>query len=807
MDRQTVDFGIDLGTTNSAIARATPSGVRIIKNRLQHDTTPSAVARTRAGQTLVGEDALNKSDLGPAVRFKRIMGTDQTITLADGSQWRPEMLSAEVLKELRSSSQRRFNVEPDHVVITVPAMFQQPQCEATHRAAETAGLNAVSLLQEPIAAATAFLHDDPREGNFLVYDLGGGTFDVSIVRVRDNEMSVVAHGGDNFLGGSDFDRAIRDDILDSLAKMHGRYPELERPPLRDILLRECEKAKERLTDTDETYVDLSDFNLPVAQMPLSGERLADLITPLLHRTLRHVQERLDQARLPVSSIAGIMLVGGPTMMPIVRQRLTEAFDIPLLMDQDPMTVVAVGAAVTASTILRPNRTHSLPSSAGHAVLELFYEPVSPETRATVAGRVVSPPGFTGDVRLSRESGDWDSGWIALRNAAFTCDVALRKGATTDLAVELRDSAGSNVTVDTARITIRHGISAASAVVPFNFGVALSGGDFDEIVRANQPLPAAATVGFISARTIAAGSPDELLIYFLEGKSKIAADNMRVGEFRIRGVDLPRTLREGDRVDVRVHVDESRRITARVSIPLHDLDFSVSELSSMTMVPPTDDLLAALQETQAKVEHIEDVVGPDDESTLRDIKRELEYAEADYQKAVDGDIEAGVRIYSKMSPLKADLRELLSKYEVQAAVSNASDMVERAQVVAERFNDQMGLAELGDIREDIGRCARLNDAAGLNKLADRADNIHWRNYVKTRECWVDFIAWLRTRRKSASDILVFDDYMKRASDFLMSNDLEGARINSLFAHELLPVEKEEDGVWTGRFDDAGLRRHA
>jgi molecular chaperone DnaK len=181
MERQTVDFGIDLGTTNSAIACAGRRRIEIVKNRLQSELTPSAVSRTARGQLLVGQDALDKYDAAPATRFKRLMGTANRVSLGDGSEMSPEELSAEVLKELRSATRLRYDLDLTHVVITVPAMFQQPQCEATHRAAELAGLAAVTLLQEPIAAATAYLNESAEPGDYLVYDLGGGTFDVSLV--------------------------------------------------------------------------------------------------------------------------------------------------------------------------------------------------------------------------------------------------------------------------------------------------------------------------------------------------------------------------------------------------------------------------------------------------------------------------------------------------------------------------------------------------------------------------------------------------------------------------------------------------
>ena len=170
----TVEFGIDLGTTNSAISRMTPKGAEIVPIR-RLNYIPSAVAIDKRGDIKVGADALDPHMQG-ARWFKRLMGTTNSTQLADGQLWTPERLSSEVLKALKAAVKLKTNEDMEDVVITVPAMFTQPQCAATNEAARLAGLNAVALLQEPIAAATACLSENPVDGYHLVYDLGGGTF-------------------------------------------------------------------------------------------------------------------------------------------------------------------------------------------------------------------------------------------------------------------------------------------------------------------------------------------------------------------------------------------------------------------------------------------------------------------------------------------------------------------------------------------------------------------------------------------------------------------------------------------------------
>lgn len=798
MQSQTVDYGIDLGTTNSAVARATQSGVGIIKNRFQGDTTPSAVSRRKSGQTLVGQDALAKPDLSPATRFKRLMGTGNRTVLADGSELLPEELSAEVLKELKASAQLRYDEQPTHAVITVPAMFQQPQCEATHRAAQLAGLTAVSLLQEPIAAATAFLNEDATEGYYLVYDLGGGTFDVSVVRVRDNEMSVVAHGGDNYLGGSDFDLRMAEWVTQKLERQHGTLPELREAVPRHLLLQACERAKIDLSTCTDTIIDLGDLDIPTAQLPITQADLEDLVGERVTRTIQLTKERLLQAELRPQDVRSLLLVGGPTMTPFIRRRLKEEVGVAFSL-QDPMTIVARGAAIAASSILIPKRA-STPISRGRSiVLELYYDPVSPEVECTLSGKVTAPMEFSGEIRISRTGGDWDTGWLPLRSSAFLCSLHLGVSGSAEFQLSVRDLQGVIQEVSPANITIRKGLTAAAPVTPYNYGVALAGGKFHVIVPCNQPLPAVGTyTDFRTVRAVPAGSTVELPVYFLEGNSPVAADNSQVGELLVRGQDLPRTLREGEKVEIRIRIDESRRVTARVSIPILDLDYAV-EIASLIANPPMDDLKASLAETANSVSSISDVVEPEDEVHLQKTRRDLEQIEADMEMAVQGEIGAAERTHQKLMPLRAELRKLENKYGLQASWREAIAEIERAKAISENFQDRMGVASSQDLRQEADRCLRLKDERGLKAVQERAEAIFWQHYLHTRECWIGYIEWLRGERRFAREAISFDEFLKRAEDCLLRDDYEGVRLNGRQAASYLP----ETTVRDSRLGKAGI----
>jgi molecular chaperone DnaK len=801
MEQQTVDFGIDLGTTNSVIARSTAQGVKIIKNRLESDSTPSAVAKTSEGQMYVGQDALDRINLDPARQFKRLMGTTNQTPMHDGEELSPEMLSAEVLKELKAAVQESCDMQPVHVVITVPAMFQQPQCEATRRAAELAGLNAVTLLQEPIAAATAFLNDNPQEGYYLVYDLGGGTFDVSIVRLHAGEMTVVSHGGDNYLGGTDFDREVCDWALSQIENRCGPCPQLKEPPLRVRLTRACEETKKRLSTREEAPIDLGDFQLPIAHLLLKRDDLELIIERHVTRSLTLAQERIDQANLRREDIRSVFLVGGPTKTPYVRRRIKEELGLPICLDQDPMTVVAKGAAIHASSLLNPDRAAAKPTAGQcSASLELFYEPVSPDSRTTVSGRVIEPTGFAGEVRISRMGGDWETGWMPLRNAAFVCEVLLSDREACEFQLSLRDVTGNAWAVTPRTITIRNGIAAARPVAPYDYGVVLEDGQFSAIVKQSHPLPAGTSATYRAAKTVAAGSNEELAIYFLEGLGKAAEDNEKMAELRIRGQDLRRTLHEGEEVQVRIRIDESRLVKVRVSIPLHDLDYDL-EFESKIPTPLLTDLENELQEVMQKLNETKDLVIDADEAAFRKGLRELEQIEAGLPLVRRGDAGEAEKVQHQIKLVRAEIAPLCSKYELQAKHRDTMEAIDRAERIARDFEDSIGVATAGDLRADADKWLRLENIRELEAVRERANSIFREHYWETDECWIGWVQFLREERRFASDAFRYDEHLKRAADCLERGDREGVRVHCVAAMAYLPDGRTQESPYS----DAGLRK--
>ncbi|WP_428679826.1 Hsp70 family protein [Sphingopyxis sp.] len=342
--------GIDLGTTNSAAAIFEDGETRLIPNALGDLLTPSAVAILPDGTTLVGKPALNHWVLKPAeavTSFKRFIGTNRTIKIGRYS-FKAEDLSAIVLRSLKEDIEAATGQEVTEAVITVPAYFNDKQRKATRRAGELAGLKVARLLNEPTAAALAFgIADKEDREPFLVFDLGGGTFDVSIVEMFDAIVEVRASSGDNRLGGDDFTNAI----VAYWMETHEFPSDVRRNLLDARLFQAADAARRMLTDQAEANVTLT---LTDRQFDLSitTERFETLSTSLLARLRDPILRSLRDSNLRIEALSDIVLVGGATRMPVIRKAITKMFGRFPNHVVHPDHAVAIGAAIQAGLVAR-----------------------------------------------------------------------------------------------------------------------------------------------------------------------------------------------------------------------------------------------------------------------------------------------------------------------------------------------------------------------------------------------------------------------------------------------------------------------
>ncbi|MDH3349355.1 MAG: Hsp70 family protein [Desulfobulbaceae bacterium] len=351
-----VIVGIDLGTTNSEVA-VWQNGKLTIISENDSKLIPSFVGLDNNNALLVGEPAKNQYMVYPERTIKSVkrkMGEDDKLSLGENS-YSPQEISAIILKKLKKMAENHLNCEVHKAVITVPAYFSDIQRQATREAGDIAGLEVVKMINEPTAAALTYEsgHQDSRR--ILVYDLGGGTFDVSVVQVEDDIIEVVAGHGNNHLGGDDFDHKITQHIITHLHEEHGISEAELSPGALARIERAAEAAKQTLSDNpfaeiSEEYLAERD-GVPInLSLELSRMEYEEMITPFIDETLEAVHIALKGAKLTASDIEEIVLVGGSTRTPLVKNRLTEEFGFHPRGEINPDLCVASGAAMQAAMI-------------------------------------------------------------------------------------------------------------------------------------------------------------------------------------------------------------------------------------------------------------------------------------------------------------------------------------------------------------------------------------------------------------------------------------------------------------------------
>lgn len=349
-------LGIDLGTTNSEIAIYRDGRPEVLRDDQGRIILPSVVGLTETGELLVGEEARNQFLLYPerTVRsIKRRMGSDAKVQLGE-REYTPQEISAIILSRLKEIAQARLGRPIRKAVITVPAYFSDTQRQATREAGEIAGLEVARIINEPTAAALVYEAAQHQGKRILVYDLGGGTFDVSVVRIEQGVVEVISSHGNNHLGGDDFDHKIVEHVLEHLKLKHG-VDVADRPQAMARILRSAEDAKKQLSD--HPYARIAEEYLaehsgqPVnLDLELSREEYEDMIAPFIEETLGAIHIALESAGLTSSQVDEILLVGGATRTPLIRRRLVEAFGTQPRGEVDPDLCVAMGAAIQGAAM-------------------------------------------------------------------------------------------------------------------------------------------------------------------------------------------------------------------------------------------------------------------------------------------------------------------------------------------------------------------------------------------------------------------------------------------------------------------------
>lgn len=819
MKHITIDYGIDLGTTNSAICRMEHGEPVIIRSDSGMETMPSCVSFKKGGTIRIGQSAY--ADLGndklralkkksamasnSCIEFKRYMGSDKRFSNANAEHpWSPEELSAQIVKTLCSF------VSDDKVkaaVITVPAKFTVNQKDATLEAARLAGIGQVELLQEPIAASIAYgLKADDKNGIWMVFDFGGGTLDVALVHVSDGIMQVFDTEGDNYLGGKNVDEAIVSKII--LPQITRKYAldlsdSEQYKLLTEALKVEAEKAKHKLSysDSDTIYLEAGDWGEDEdgeeieLEITISRQELEDAIKPILQKAVDICKTLMLRNNIPYGKLSHLILIGGPTFMPLLRKMLREQVTENVETGINPMTAVATGAAIYASTI--PMKIDENDIEDDVLQLSVDFESTTVDTQVFIP---VKSKKFTQNlkVKMIRRADGMESILVPIieQGGLIELDLIPKQPNTFRIVAYVNDV---EVKCFPSELTIVQGTKAGTAILPYNIGIEVYNPKKNRCIftaftglEKNRPLPAVGTVyGLKTLSDLHPGKEDDIVrIAVYQGddsaEGKTAALFEYVSDVIVSGEDIISFIPQGSLVNIKIDVNRSEMMTIVADFPesgqkvekhldtsrrqeIKDFDYLKTQImratSQLNFLKETIDDTEEIIRINNQIQQIDDALNSGAqhkqiEQHLKEVLRSIE----DYEMATEWDRE----------------RVKLQRALMSLQISVASRKDSSANRMVESFIAQV---DRTIALKDILRARTLHVQIENYEYSLRQDEIY-RNFIRWVDCDFCSLKWVNPKTaqeliRNAKDILKDDpeaplsktkDIAERIAGLLIREDI-------------------------------------
>lgn len=819
-----INFGIDLGTTNSLVAKFNKGTVEVFKNPNGFKETLPSVVGFRNDRILVGEQArayVEKDPNSVVSRFKRRMGTTESFKIkALGQSKTPIELSAFVLKELKTFI--HTGETPEAVVVTIPASFDMLQSNATKEAGYAAGFKQVVLLQEPIAASLAYANKekgvDLKNSQWIVYDLGGGTFDVALVKIVEGELKVVDHEGDNYLGGGDFDALIVERIIAPQLEKKGKFTDLlaqmksesgKYNRLWAVLLHKAEEAKIELSNKQSAEIDLGmirdledeDGKSIDCILSFTRSEFEAVIKDAIDSTAEMLRKILTRNSLRPQDLKFVLMVGGSTYTPFVRKRIEELLGIPINTGIDPTNAIAVGAAYFAATkeIKLGEKSADKPMQPGALRVRVAYNRASQEREEMFSARV------EGDVagmfyRITREDGGYDSG-LKILSARVVEDLPLQDDAYNLFTFKIYDAQNNPVPADFDSIQIAQGkYSVAGQMLPEDLSLVkddLNTGDtkLARIFAKNSVLPAKSKSTVDVSKAIIHGSDGEIRIIVVEGPSENHfTANKTVGYLAISGKGLKRDLLRGTEIDLTFEISESRdlKVQAYVNpsgpefsqifnptfrdVPVKTLNEEVQMLDSRLEQEKTEALANENYEVMEKLERmrssVEELHGEAMLLTLDDVT-DNRYKLEDRKR----------KIAQELNQLTSGKRLERLRIEYQAAKDEVTG------IVTESGNDH----ERRQLQEIVAQEHTFRNSTNPQKVEAAIDQLHRVSFQILRRTPDFLVGWFQHlvgKQEMLNDQLQAKNLIEAGKKHIAGDDYDKlAEVNSRL-HSLLPQTEKD-----------------
>jgi molecular chaperone DnaK len=824
MKNNNIAIGIDLGTTNSSVAINVNGKIQIIKKPGGVEYTPSVFGFDKSCNKVVGQKAYeylykyNSKDENKNFKaeVKRIMGTPENVFFERPNlTLSPEEISAEIIKSLKEDILRKYpDFQTNAAVITVPASFYEVQRKATKKAGNLAGFDYVVLLQEPIAAAISYGFMKTKNENWIIYDLGGGTFDVALVSCNDGLLSVLGNNGDNFLGGKNVDWEIVDTIIKPKILDKYNLTDFTRgnPKYSNIFSRlkyYAETAKIELSQYDKTTINIEEVGKDESDkeiylsVTVNRQDIEKILKTKIDQTIKLTKDTLKEAGIKSSSVAKIILVGGPTLIPYVRERLEKDLKIKVDSSVDPLTVVARGACIYALSQTIPAKfleSGDKKTDADTYNINLNYVKLTSDNEESVTGNFENLD-KDGEyyIQIQSESGTFTGPKIKLKDNKFYYKVKIEPNKQNLYWIYLFDNKGNSLKLSQDSFTITHGLSVPEgAPITHSIKVVVASRDISNnkmintcemVFEKGSILPLKNTLyDYKTSRKLKKGDPNPLDIEIREGESEKPDRNNFLCKIGIPGEELPHDLPAGTPIELCIEMDSSGVLEATAYIPLIDMHFNARS----TVKDEALDIKKMSKELEEQRERTESIL----EECSVDEREKIEGKFKDIDDGIDNsniDEDERGKTANDLKNMKILLDEIEEEKGMQLIIKDYNILKDEVQKIIDEYANPQEKEEfntqLQKIKLDGNKAIEKNSKALLKTVFEQLWDLRQKAIYSNPATWVD----------QFKQIVEYDNfinekeaqyYINKGMRAIETEDIDELKRCTQQLYLLLPIEEQK-----------------
>lgn len=823
MNNQNILIGIDLGTANSKIAVNINGKIEIIKKPGGVEYTPSVFGFDKSGNKVVGQKAYDHlykfNEKGDADNFyaetKRVMGTTKWFDFTRSKiKMSPEEIAAEILKSLKEDLLRKYpDFDCASVVITVPAAFSVLQSEATKRAGQLAGFKYVVLLQEPIAAAVAYGFMNTKNENWLIYDFGGGTFDLALISCNDGVLSVLGHGGEEYLGGKDIDWDIVKSVIVPKILEKYKFADFNRSNQKyeHVFARLkyfAETAKMELSQYTKTIIEVEEIGKDESgkdveiSIPFTRADFNKLIESRIDRTIELTKNTIKEAGFKNTSIKKVILVGGTTIIPYIREKLEDELSIKVDSSVDPLTVVAQGACIFAISQKIPKEIveeNAKPLKKGVLNINLNYITLTSDTEESVTG-IISGLNDKVDylVQIQSDSGTFTGPKVKVNKGKFFYTVKLQKNKENLFWIYLFDDKSNPVKISQDSFSITHGLSVSGAPLPHSIKVVVAEQNknvCEPVFGKGDTLPLKKKlIEYKTSRRLRKGEDNSLDIEIVEGESTTPDRNSFLCKTGINGKELPHDLPAGTPIELTVEMNESRELNVTAYIPL--IDMTMNARSTLKDEEVSADNLS--NELGVQRQRAEAILVNCSEDEREKITRTIQsVAEGINNSKVDEDEKR--KANKQLKNLKMLLDEMEEEKKMPQLVKEYNTRVQDLQKIINEYADPKERDEdnkqLEKIKVDGDKAVKDEDKVLLSRINEQLANLRQKAIYSNPNTWI-----LTFKQIVAADHFINEQeaqyYINKCMQAIEVKNYEELKRCVVQLNLLRPIEEQKEANLSG-----------